>query len=67
MRDGQRQLESPMQDESTKLHAMRTAVKVGLDDLDDGNFTLLNNRQQIESFVRQAGERVDLTSRKWPK
>lgn len=60
MRDVQRLLESPMQDESTKLDALRTAIKVGLDDFDDGNFTLLNSTKQIESFVRHAGERAAL-------
>lgn len=60
MRDGQRPLESPMQDESTKLHAWRTVIKVGLDDFDDGNFTLLNSPKQIDSFVRLAEERAAL-------
>ena len=36
-----------MQDESTKLDAWRTVIKVGLDDFDDGNFTLLNSPKQI--------------------
>ena len=58
IRDGLRLLESRMQEESAKLHALRTAVKVGLDDFDNGNFTQLNTPQQIEDFVRQSGERV---------
>ena len=58
IRDGLRLLESRMQDESAKLHALRTAVKVGLDDFENGNFTQLNTPQQIEDFVRLSGERV---------
>ena len=58
VRDGLRLLESRMQEESAKLHAMRTAVKVGLDDFENGKFTQLNTAQQIEDFVRQSGERV---------
>ena len=58
VRDGLRLLESRMQEESAKLHAMRTAVKVGLDDFENGKFTQLNTAQQIEDFVLQSGERV---------
>ena len=49
-----------MQDESTKLDAWRTVIKVGLDDFDDGNFTLLNSPKKIDSFVRLAEERAAL-------
>ena len=64
IRDGLRLLESRMQEESAKLHALRTAVKVGLDDFENGNFTQLNTPQQIEDFVRQSGERVAARVRK---
>ena len=60
MRDGQRLLESPMQEELIKLHALRAIIKVALDDFDYGNFTLLKNTRHIENFVRQAGERAAL-------
>ncbi len=58
IRDGLRLLESRIEEESAKLHALRTAVKVGLDDFEDGKFTQLNTAQQIQDFVRQSGERV---------
>ncbi len=58
IRDGLRLLESRVQEESAKLHALRTAVKVGLDDLEDGRFTTLSNASQIEDFVQQAGVRA---------
>lgn len=64
IRDGLRLLESRMQEESAKLHALRTAVKVGLDDFENGNFTQLNTPQQIEDFVRQSGEIVAARVRK---
>ncbi len=64
IRDGLRLLESRMQEESAKLHAMRTAVKVGLNDFDEGKFTELNGVQQIEDFVRRSGERVAARVRK---
>ena len=58
IRDGLRLLESSVQEESAKLHALRTAVKVGLDDLEDGKFTTLGSTSQIEDFVQQSGERA---------
>ena len=58
IRDGLRLLESKVQEESAKLHALRTAVKVGVDDFDNGRFTELNTAQQVADFVRQSSERV---------
>lgn len=58
IRDGLRLLESKVQEESAKLHALRTAVKVGVDDFDSGRFTELNTAQQVADFVRQSSERV---------
>ena len=58
IRDGLRLLESKVQEESAKLHALRTAVTVGLDDFERGKFAELNTPQQIEDFVRQSSERV---------
>lgn len=64
IRDGLRLLESRMQEESAKLHALRTAVKVGLNDFDEGKFTELNGVLQVEDFVRRSGERVAARVRK---
>jgi antitoxin ParD1/3/4 len=64
VRDGLRLLESRVQEESAKLVAMKRAVKVGLDDIKDGNYVTLNNSQQIENFVRKAGERAAVRAKK---
>lgn len=58
IRDGLRLLESRVQEESAKLHALRSAVKVGLDDFEDGKFTTLNSAQRVEDFIQQAGQRA---------
>jgi antitoxin ParD1/3/4 len=64
VRDGLRLLESRVEEESAKLVAMKRAVKVGLDDIKDGNYVTLNNSQQIEGFVRKAGERAATRAKK---
>ena len=64
IRDGLRLLESSVQEESAKLYALRTAVKVGLDDLEDGRFTMLSSASQIADFVQHSGERASNRGRK---
>jgi antitoxin ParD1/3/4 len=63
VRDGLRLLESREQEEEAKLNAMREAAKIGFTDIQRGNFVSLNNQQDIENFVRQAGLRAAARSK----
>ncbi len=58
VRDGLRLLESRVQEEAAKLVALRDAAKVGTDAIERGDFTMLENEQDIANLVRQAGERA---------
>jgi antitoxin ParD1/3/4 len=58
VRDGLRLLESRVQEESAKLVALRDAAKVGTDAIERGDFTVLENEQDIAKIIRQAGERA---------
>lgn len=56
--DGLRLLEARALEESAKLAALKGAVRKGIDDIENGHVTTLNTPQDIESFVRQAGQRA---------
>lgn len=58
VRDGLRLLESRVQEEAAKLAALRAAVHVGSDAIERGDYTVLNNEQDIANLVRQAGQRA---------
>jgi antitoxin ParD1/3/4 len=64
VRDGLRLLESREQEEAAKLKALREAAKIGFTDIQRGNFVSLDNQQDIENFVRQAGQRAMARSKK---
>jgi antitoxin ParD1/3/4 len=64
VRDGLRLLELREQQETAKLKALRDAAKIGLTDIQRGNYVSLNNQQDIENFVRQAGQRASARSKK---
>ncbi len=59
VRDGLRLLESRVQEEAAKLVALRDAAKIGTDAIERGDFTTLENEQDIANLVRQAGERAN--------
>jgi antitoxin ParD1/3/4 len=59
VRDGLRLLESRVQEEAAKLVALRDAAKIGTDAIERGEFTTLENEQDIANLVRQAGERAN--------
>ena len=44
--------------EAAKLLALRDAAKIGTDAIDHGDFTILENEQDISNLVSQAGERA---------
>jgi hypothetical protein len=44
--------------ESAKLLALRGATKIGTDAIERGDFTTLENEQDIANLVHQAGERA---------
>jgi hypothetical protein len=44
--------------EAAKLLALRGATKIGTDAIDRGDFTTLENEQDIANLVLQAGERA---------
>ena len=58
VRDGLRLLESRVQEEEAKLVALRDAAKIGTDAIERGDFTALENDQDITNVIRQAGERA---------
>ena len=58
VRDGLRLLESRVQEEAAKLVALRDAAKIGTDAIEHGDFTKLENEQDIANVIRQAGERA---------
>jgi antitoxin ParD1/3/4 len=58
VRESLRLLESRVQEEAAKLVALRGAAKVGMDAMERGDFTVLENEQEISNMVRQAGERA---------
>lgn len=58
VRDGLRLLESRVQEEAAKLVALRGAAHVGIDAITRGDYTDLENEQDIANMIRQAGERV---------
>ena len=43
---------------AAKLAALRGAVKVGTDAIELGDFTVLENEQDVANLVRQASERA---------
>lgn len=58
VRDGLRLLESRVREDAAKLQALRDAAKLGFDAIDRGDYVALQSEQDIESFVRQAGQRA---------
>jgi antitoxin ParD1/3/4 len=64
VRDGLRLLESRELEEAAKLKALREAAKIGFMELQRGNYVSLDNQQDIEQFVRQAGQRAAARSKK---
>jgi antitoxin ParD1/3/4 len=60
VRDGLRLLESRVQEEAAKLVALRDAAKIGTDAIERGEFTTLENEQDIANLVRQTGERANV-------
>jgi antitoxin ParD1/3/4 len=64
VRDGLRLLESREQEEAAKLKALREAAKLGFTDIQRGNYVSLDNRQDIEAFVRQAAARAAAVTKK---
>jgi hypothetical protein len=52
-------LESRVQEDATKLVALRDAAKVGIDAIERGEFTVLENEQDIANLVRKASERAN--------
>jgi antitoxin ParD1/3/4 len=60
VRDGLRLLESRVQEEAAKLVALRDAAKIGTDAIERGDFTTLENDQDIANVIRQAGERANV-------
>jgi antitoxin ParD1/3/4 len=52
VRDGLRLLESRVQEEAAKLVALRDAAKIGTDAIECGEFTTLENEQDIANLVR---------------
>lgn len=64
VRDGLRLLESREQEEAAKLKALREAAKLGFTDIQRGNYVSLDNRQDIDAFVRQAAVRAAALGKK---
>ena len=64
VRDGLRLLESREQEEAAKLKALREAAKLGFTDIQRGNYVSLDNRQDIDAFVRQAAARAAAVGKK---
>jgi antitoxin ParD1/3/4 len=64
VRDGLRLLETREQEESAKLKALREAAKIGFTDIQRGDFVSLDSQQDIENFVRQAGQRATARNKK---
>ena len=58
IRDGLCLLEDRMQQDATRLAALRDAAKTGFDDIDQGNFVTLETAQDIENIVRHSGDRA---------
>lgn len=58
IRDGLRLLEDRMLQDAAKLASLREAAKNGFDDIEQGNFVILETAEDIENMVRQAGERA---------
>lgn len=58
VRDGLRLLESRVQEDTAKLMALRDAAKLGFDAIDRGDYVALQSDQDIENYVRQAGQKA---------
>jgi len=58
VRDGLRLLESRVQEDAAKLKALRVAAKLGFDAIDRGDYVTLQSDQDIDNFVRQAGQKA---------
>ena len=52
-------LESRVQEDAAKLVALRDAAKVGTDAIERGEFTVLENEQDIANLVRKTSERAN--------
>jgi hypothetical protein len=52
-------LESRVQEDAAKLVALSDAAKVGTDAIERGEFTVLENKQDIVNIVRKASERAN--------
>jgi antitoxin ParD1/3/4 len=64
VRDGLRLLELREQEEAAKLKALLKAAKIGFTDIQRGNYVSLDTQQDIDNFVRQAGQRATARSKK---
>lgn len=60
VRDGLRLLESRVQEDAAKLKALRDAAKLGFGAIDSGDYVALQSDQDIDSFIRQAGQKAKL-------
>lgn len=61
VRDGLRLLESRVQEDAAKLKALRDAAKLGFDAVDRGDYVALHTDQDMEDFVKQAGQKAKAT------
>lgn len=60
VRDGLRLLESRVQEDAAKLKALRDAARLGFDAIDRGDYVALQSDQDIDNFIRQAGQKAKL-------
>lgn len=58
VREGLRLLEQREQEDKAKIEWLRSAAKVGFDDIERGDYVTLNSEEEIDDFVDQVRQEV---------
>jgi antitoxin ParD1/3/4 len=58
LRDGLRMIETRETEDACRLEALRSAVKIGVDDIEAGRFTIFDSRESLGSHLKSIATRA---------
>lgn len=58
LRDGLRLVEKEAEEHEAKLKALRSAIRVGIDDMEAGRYTTFSDRQELRRHLRAIGAKA---------
>lgn len=67
VREGLRMLEQRQKEEAAKLAWLRGAVQEGIDDIEKGNYTVLETDEDLDNFMNEIWEDVQRKQRRKAK